>query len=334
MAIRHTLRRTSIFAVFGALMVTGLGTQASAGAAPTPAVKADKGDQFVAQFGSEVSARKASARYSRTSGHATEKFTFTVLRGKKVVGLMTGTVNQPQTLNAKSRQWKRQLKIKINSTSGVLKGGASISVKISCGKGTHACRPSKAVKGKLRKGRTFTAGWKINSPNNGTNTHRPVPVATLTGGGGTTTASASGMASVRCDKIKYLGKPGCVYPGHVPNFSISRNDSKVNEAASHIYAAERKLKGKPGYSKPLHRITSKSQMSKNRNKACPKKLHRPKGKSCDEYPMASTREGAATGIYSRKMINAKDNSRAGSRLGTFYSDNRIVNGDAFWARIK
>jgi hypothetical protein len=142
------------------------------------------------------------------------------------------------------------------------------------------------------------------------------------------------MASVRCDKLKYLGKPGCIYPGAVPNFSISRNDSKVNEAASHIYTAERKLKGKPGYGKPLHRITSKSAIKKNRDAACPKKLHRPKGKSCDAYPMASTREGGASGVFSRKMIDAKDNSLAGSRLGSFYSNNRIMNGDAFYARIK
>lgn len=38
-------------------------------------------------------------------------------------------------------------------------------------------------------------------------------------------------------------------------------------------------------------------------------------------------------MFSRKMIDAKDNSLAGSRVGTFYSNNRIMNGDAFYARI-
>jgi hypothetical protein len=50
--------------------------------------------------------------------------------------------------------------------------------------------------------------------------------------------------------------------------------------------------------------------------------------------MASTKEGGASGNFSRRMINAKQNSTAGSRLGSFYNNNRVMNGDAFYARIK
>ncbi|WP_405681859.1 NucA/NucB deoxyribonuclease domain-containing protein [Streptomyces sp. NBC_00057] len=60
-----------------------------------------------------------------------------------------------------------------------------------------------------------------------------------------------------------------------------------------------------------------------------------RGKSCDEYPFASTKEGGATGVFSRRMINEKHNSTAGGSkyLLKAYKDNRILNGDAFWVAI-
>ncbi|MGW1654449.1 NucA/NucB deoxyribonuclease domain-containing protein [Streptomyces atratus] len=48
---------------------------------------------------------------------------------------------------------------------------------------------------------------------------------------------------------------------------------------------------------------------------------RPEGKSCDECPMASTREGGkaeSKRLSSQCVINAKQNSKAGTRLNQFY----------------
>ncbi|MFJ7496775.1 NucA/NucB deoxyribonuclease domain-containing protein [Streptomyces sp. NPDC097727] len=64
---------------------------------------------------------------------------------------------------------------------------------------------------------------------------------------------------------------------------------------------------------------------------------RPKGKSCDEYPMATTREGGkeeSKGLSSHRMINAKQNSKAGTRLNQFYGNNRIMDGDGFFAKVE
>ncbi|SNT57716.1 Deoxyribonuclease NucA/NucB [Streptosporangium subroseum] len=48
--------------------------------------------------------------------------------------------------------------------------------------------------------------------------------------------------------------------------------------------------------------------------------------SCDEYPFASTKEGAAStpSNYSVELIKLEDNCASGSRLGWFYQQNRII----------
>ncbi|MFB9529255.1 NucA/NucB deoxyribonuclease domain-containing protein [Nonomuraea roseola] len=53
--------------------------------------------------------------------------------------------------------------------------------------------------------------------------------------------------------------------------------------------------------------------------------------SCDEFPFASTREGAAStsNQYSVELIDVKDNCSSGSRLGVWYRRNRIREGSPF-----
>ncbi|MFF8974419.1 NucA/NucB deoxyribonuclease domain-containing protein [Streptomyces sp. NPDC014995] len=52
--------------------------------------------------------------------------------------------------------------------------------------------------------------------------------------------------------------------------------------------------------------------------------------SCDEYPFASTWQGANTGgSYSQRMIDAKQNSGGGRALSLFYLYNRIIEKDRF-----
>ncbi|WP_434091500.1 NucA/NucB deoxyribonuclease domain-containing protein [Streptomyces anulatus] len=62
------------------------------------------------------------------------------------------------------------------------------------------------------------------------------------------------------------------------------------------------------------------------------------GLDCDEFPMASTWEGAAradyegaqyTDEFSVRYINSDENQEAGSRLGAWYDNDRILNNDAF-----
>lgn len=126
--------------------------------------------------------------------------------------------------------------------------------------------------------------------------------------------------------------------------------------AQHVAAAQNS--GLPGRSKPLTKLTSGQVADKNRAKACPTRLKRPTGYSCDEYPFASTQQGAyygggsgrsfnncnisdksypigVTGAkgFSAWMIPATENSTAGSDLSKFYREARILSGDSFYVQV-
>ncbi|WP_312038298.1 NucA/NucB deoxyribonuclease domain-containing protein [Streptomyces galbus] len=96
------------------------------------------------------------------------------------------------------------------------------------------------------------------------------------------------------------------------------------------------LPGKHGTTRYLTRLIDQKRQVANRNTACPPSLPRPALLSCDEYPFASTWQGASTGggNYSRRMIDAKQNSAGGGALGGFYLYNRIIESDKFLVWIK
>ncbi|MEV4894116.1 NucA/NucB deoxyribonuclease domain-containing protein, partial [Nonomuraea sp. NPDC055795] len=56
---------------------------------------------------------------------------------------------------------------------------------------------------------------------------------------------------------------------------------------------------------------------------------------CDEYPFASTKEGAGTkdGNYSLQAVPTNHNRDHGEALDSFYADYRVVTGDQFWVKI-
>ncbi|GAA3144792.1 hypothetical protein GCM10010466_39850 [Planomonospora alba] len=148
-------------------------------------------------------------------------------------------------------------------------------------------------------------------------------------------ASATPWSRVRCDHA-FPGNsvPGCVIPDFDPTMTYSKS-GPYPELADHI--ADAQASGLPGApdSDPLHRLTDPDLSQQNRDTACPRSLPRPPGKSCDEYPMASTHEGAHTGNgdFSRRMIDETQNSNGGSDLNTFYYNNRVIENDAFYVSI-
>ncbi|WP_166682984.1 NucA/NucB deoxyribonuclease domain-containing protein [Streptomyces aquilus] len=142
---------------------------------------------------------------------------------------------------------------------------------------------------------------------------------------------------VRCDNATPgTSKPGCVM-SYIPEMVYAKN-GEFPELARHIeYAQDTKnLPGKHGTRRYLTRLTNADKRRDNRNKACPQSLERPPGKSCDEYPFASTWQGASTGSgdFSRRMINATQNEDGGRALSRFYLYNRIIEKDKFLVWIK
>ncbi|MGW4215353.1 hypothetical protein ACWEIJ_45785 [Lentzea sp. NPDC004789] len=155
---------------------------------------------------------------------------------------------------------------------------------------------------------------------------------------------------------------GCVFLGILPVMVYSKT-GPYKTLAEHIEAAQ--LSGLPGAypnGVALNRITNATDKGRNGNTACPPSSvwKRPTGRSCDEYPFRSTRQGAYTGGGSARtfappttpwcemdpnwgvptnvtgptgwsscMINADDNRSGGAALGAFYSSKRVLDGDAF-----
>ncbi|SEE65836.1 Deoxyribonuclease NucA/NucB [Streptomyces sp. 2231.1] len=142
---------------------------------------------------------------------------------------------------------------------------------------------------------------------------------------------------VRCDNaLPGTSRIGCVMP-YIPEMVYAKR-GEYPELAKHIeYAQNTKhLPGKHGTTKYLTRLTDKAKIRQNRDKACPSSRHRPAGKQCDEYPFASTWQGASTGggKFNWRMINAKQNEEGGKALGRFYLYNRILEKDKFLVWIK
>lgn len=183
---------------------------------------------------------------------------------------------------------------------------------------------------------------------------------------------------VRCDKALKSTRllAGCVIPSYVPTFVVKESGTgALPELAQHIHAAQDNgLMGRPtcypykvqngpcSTENALQRETDDAKRDANRNMACPASLAkiRPAGKTCDEYPMASTVQGAANvsipwwgqRVYagcqmgppsggsgpdgwSACFIDKDDNSLGGSLLGAFYeSGNRILNQEAFFVAVE
>lgn len=170
---------------------------------------------------------------------------------------------------------------------------------------------------------------------------------------GTTAASELETQSplIRCDTaVPGTSTTGCVVPDITPSIDYSGG---WGEFQTHVQGAQ--ASGLPGGSdlNPLHRLVDSTLQTSNRNKACPASYPRPSGKTCDEYPFASTMEGAFTGGgtartqpwcqisltappstgptgYSVCMIDGALNSLAGSVMqSVLFVPMRVLDGDAF-----
>ena len=172
---------------------------------------------------------------------------------------------------------------------------------------------------------------------------------------------ADAPPTIRCDRaLPDNDSTGCAYPDATPTYQLALN-GEFPELARHVNDAQNS--GLPGAPQgpPLTRLTDKTKSDSNRYRACKPSsaggYPRPATKSCDEYPMASTYEGASTqnpqgpartspwcqineptGVtgptgYSVCMIDAWQNSVGGSDLNETYKNNRIIDGDKFYVQV-
>ncbi|WP_242891146.1 NucA/NucB deoxyribonuclease domain-containing protein [Actinomadura litoris] len=162
----------------------------------------------------------------------------------------------------------------------------------------------------------------------------------------------------RFDSASYIPNypQGSVFPEVTPHLLYKTSDAEVNETAQHIKdACEDPAntiptvpnKDIPGCrtdnveKAPIYRLFHDSKRrTDNRSMAvrtCEAKWpgYPSEGKDCDEFPFASTYEGAAIGeyepnatpgMYSVRALTSSDNQEAGTRLGVWYTADRILDG--------
>jgi hypothetical protein len=167
--------------------------------------------------------------------------------------------------------------------------------------------------------------------------------------GGSPAAVPWSSPTYRCDDEAAL-YPGCVVPSVAPILTtmpllpaIAANIRSIQAAGPHHYGS---LSYVPAY--PLHRTTNSAIQTANGNTACPpSKKPRPGGTtprayyppppgSCDEYPFASTYEGASLTQkpdWGTATVPVAQQSAQGGYISSFYQSQRVLDGDAFWVVV-
>ncbi|MEV6525792.1 NucA/NucB deoxyribonuclease domain-containing protein [Longispora sp. NPDC051575] len=144
---------------------------------------------------------------------------------------------------------------------------------------------------------------------------------------------------------------GAVFSDPIPTFTLSLSDPSVNESATHIRDAiqypERTFPSWLGKHPPSTLTRMMSPTLKDKNGTESKKVcldvwgtYDGNIQNCDEYPFATTYEGAYTDVIlhpgnpwngSARIIDAGDNQHVGRDLlqNTFYAGQRMLDGDTF-----
>jgi hypothetical protein len=177
--------------------------------------------------------------------------------------------------------------------------------------------------------------------------------------------------NIRCDSATYFHLGGerpkaCIFDDVVPHLIYSISDTRVTEVAEHIRDAQ----NDPGHTWPLfasksipgkylsggqglHRLPSGTpEYNENRRlvgDACqmrgeyagngiPPEFQPGPDQDCDEYPFASTFEGAGDDhiSFSVRAVDHSQNCAAGALLGWYYTTDRILYDwvDEFWVEIR
>lgn len=290
------------------------------------------------------------------------RLTFYDTRTGAVVGTLEfGIVDYSYSSN-NIQNWMHQVQWDFHSATGAgLTYPQTISGRAACGPNcylntldfpTQSAAVGRTASAQALNTTTATATGAIGRSRATTYSH-------FTGANGQSNEVAIIAPEIRCDNAVpgNIG-PGCVFEDYVPTLQYAQSGAR-SQVAQHISQAQASgLPGSGAAGAYLHRLTNGTQVNNNRNTACgspPPAPLAPTSNSCDEYPFASTYEGAWTGGgaartqagcyyiivnpstgssgYSVCSVDGPQNSAAGSDLNGFYLRNRVIDRDAFKVQI-
>jgi hypothetical protein len=267
----------------------------------------------------------------------------------EVVGTVTGATILWNSLAYNQRSWTEHIRVEVVAVTG--EGSATtFTAPIVCSPRSTGCRDTGrgiwAGQGgflEAREGAIYSGERDFDSPGTATD-EMAIQVDMLFDNPVANPAplTIGPTEKMRCDS-ELIFKPtkgGCVYKNATENImEILRSENTVTEAALFIKTAQKKIHnhaGWFGHGIALTRLTNKSTIRRNRRVAC-KDVHPGEGQSCDEYPFASTNQGASLvppTDFRSKAVNAEQNSRVGSvYLSYFLLHERIAAGDSYYVQI-
>jgi hypothetical protein len=267
----------------------------------------------------------------------------------EIVGSAKSNVAFEESLNVASRQWQRVVYYQNEYLTGEMNPDLfTATFEIGCtngGCGTPAKAVFTAKKGVIQ---SYTqdmesAGSQIAFPNPQTLVTYEYPGAYLKESMPLHVGPPTG---VRCDSkndVIRSGKPGCVYHWYTPVYEVDYKGPMPNIAQNILFGqlALRKHPGYPGNNTtpggpPLVRGPAKikdprsgemTEFSKiSRSVACPDSIPKPGDLSCDEYPFASTWNGAYwvhADDWTCRLVPDTENNYQANDIQRFTDENRV-----------
>ena len=276
--------------------------------------------------------------YNRTELCYQESVGVNVVRNHKKIGKATFTVTHAIELNTRSRDFTEQVSISDVKLSGNA-GGIHVALGVKCDSPCTATKNTFPVGDTLRSGLHGDLAYHDAVGAGHVHADRSTYEWLFTKKGATPGATSGRTAlAYRCDDaIKHFAA-GCVFPEYFP---IMTSMQRLPEIAANIRRIQnhgRDHYGRRGSGHPLHHITDSREQDRKRSQVCSRSKTGPPpaGKSCDEYPFASTAEGGTALPASEHgwawVKVSEQNSQSGLITG-FYNANRVLNDDAFWVAV-
>jgi hypothetical protein len=144
----------------------------------------------------------------------------------------------------------------------------------------------------------------------------------------------------RCDSTlaETPKEGGCAFNEVIPDLVLDKTNEKYGLHAQFVERAQQDTPdhfGARGLGQPLQRLTDEERITDNRNVSCAGFVKDPNvpGDSCDEYPYASTYQGANEIGRARVAVGhvpLPHNREGGNALKSFLLANRVIDGDKYW----
>jgi hypothetical protein len=252
------------------------------------------------------------------------------LSNGQTIGFLNFTLQQDIVMNPNSLTFGENYNMNFTNGGGNILG-MTVSLVVTCGSNcsatTNFTNPASAFPGGSFGGGISYSDFPILVDNTRS-------TYTITAAGpGAPGVGVSQSQPYRCDTVASFTS-GCVNPGYWPILTtmlnlptISQNIRNVQSAGPHHY-------GRMSGGFPLQR--NDSLQDANNAAACPPPGAQPPNTSCDEYPFASTSQGASQSQkpdWNSVWAPVSEQNSQGGYISSFYQGNRVLSGDSFWVQV-